>query len=111
MSSVRWLKALPYKVNIDEINAAITTLLVEEIDMKAQCFGTFEEAKAIITTTFKTTIVDRKKNKMMKRVIEEFGEGDEEDNEDEVEQGQGPLLITQGKGEENEDESEDKAKR
>ena len=31
----------------------------------------------------------------MKRLKEEFGEGDEEE-EDQAKQGQGPLIITQG---------------
>ena len=43
MARVRWLKALPYEVNIDETYTAITALLSEEVDNNATYFGTFEE--------------------------------------------------------------------
>ena len=41
--------------------------------------GTFEEAKTRITTNSHKSKVDRKKTKIMKRIIEEFGEGEEDD--------------------------------
>ena len=47
---VRWVKALPYEVNIDETSIAIIALLSEEVDKDAPYFGAFEEAKARITT-------------------------------------------------------------
>ena len=84
---IRWLRALPYEVDVDETSTTITTLLAEDIDQNAQAFRTYEEAKARITTTLQTTTIDRKKNKMMKRLIEEFGEGDKEDGKDIYQQG------------------------
>ena len=67
---VRWLKALPHEVNIKETSIAIKILLLEEIDTKAQGFGTYDETKARITTTLKVAMVDRMKNKILKRLQE-----------------------------------------
>ena len=78
MSRVRWLKELPYEVNIDETSTTITTLLYEEIDKNAQSFKIFEEEKARITSNLKIEKVDRKKEKIMKRLIETFFEKFEE---------------------------------
>lgn len=66
---VRKRRALPYEVNIDETFSSITTLLAEEIDKNAPSFGTYDVAKAKITTTLLTEKVDRKKDKMMKRLV------------------------------------------
>ena len=96
LSRVIWLKVLPYEVNIHETSIAIITLLKEEVDKNAPSFWTFEEEKARITSTLLIALVDRNKTKIMKRLIEEFGEGDEEEEDEQVEQGQGHLKITQG---------------
>ena len=47
---VRWLKPLPYELNVDETSVAITTLLIEEIDKNAQATRTYEEAKTTLGT-------------------------------------------------------------
>ena len=64
---VRWLRDLPYEVDVDKTLAIITILLAEDIDKSAQAFRTFEEAKARITSTLQTIATDRKKNKMIKK--------------------------------------------
>ena len=78
MSRVRWLRTLPYEADVDETSVEIIGLLVKDLDKNAQGFSTYEEVKARITTTLQTTTINRKKNKMMKRLVEDFGEGDEE---------------------------------
>ena len=95
---VRWLKALPYEINIDENFVAITKLLSKEVDKNAQGFGTIEEEKESITKNLQITNVSRKKAKIVKRLIEQFDDEDEEDGEGK-EKGQGPLLITEGQDE------------
>lgn len=98
---VRWLKPLPYEINVDEAFAAITTLLAKDIDKSATSFGNYEEAKSRITIDLKTAIVLRNKNKLVKKLKERFGEGGKEEEEDDEEekQGQAPLELTQGLGE------------
>ena len=65
-------RPLPYELNIDETSTTITTLLVEETDKNAPTFGTYEEAKERITINLQITTMDKKKTKMMKRLVEEF---------------------------------------
>ena len=105
---VRWLKTLPYEVNIDETSTKIAALLFEEVDKNAQSFGKFEEAKARITTNLQTKKVDRRKDKIIKRLIEQFGEEDEEDDDGKEKKGQGPLLLTQGQNKKEEQEGKRK---
>ena len=73
------MKALPYEVNNDETLVTITTLLVEEVE-NAQIFGTYDVAKVRTTTTLLITSIDKKKTKIMKRLIENLGEGDDEED-------------------------------
>ena len=96
MLRVRWLKALPYEVNIDETSTTITTLLLEEVDKNAPYFGTFDEEKARITTNLQTTKEVRKKSKIIKNLIEQFGEGSDKEEEKGEKKSEGPLLLTQG---------------
>ena len=96
---VRWLRALTFDVNIDETSAAITTLLFEYIDSNIQIFGKYQEAKARITMNLQTPKVERKRKKIMKKLQDEFGGNDEEDeaNEEVAQQGQGPYSSHKDK--------------
>ena len=76
--SISLLKELSYEVNIDENSTTIIALLSKEVDKNGQDFRTFEEAKARITSNLKIVKVDKKKEKIMKRLIEKFGEEVEE---------------------------------
>ena len=96
MPRVRWLKAVWYEVNIDETSIAITTLLFEEVDNNATYFGTFEEAKARITTNLHKTKVVKKKSKIINNLIEQFGEGSDKEEEKGEKKSDKPLLLTQG---------------
>ena len=96
MSRVRWLKALPYEVNIDETSTAITAILSEEIDNNAIYFGTFDKAKEIITANLQTKKVVKKKSKIIKKLIDQFGEDGEKEEEKDEEKSENPLLLTQG---------------
>ena len=42
---VRWLRPLPYEINVDEASATITTLLVEEVDKIAIALGNYDVEK------------------------------------------------------------------
>ena len=93
---VRWLRALPYEVKIDETSVAIIAFLFEDIDPNVQSFGTYEEAKARITANLQTEKVERKRKKIMKKLQDKYGGNNEEDEENEevAQKGQGPLLLT-----------------
>ena len=84
---VRWLRPLPYEINVDKAFIAITTLLAEEVDKKATAFGNYD---------LKTAYVMRKKKKIVKNTKEQFVEvegDDEEDNEGDTPT-QAPLSLT-----------------
>lgn len=100
---VKWIKPLPYGINVDEALSAITTLLVEDIDKSSTSFGNYEEAKSRITMELKIASMIRRKNKIVKKLKERFEKGgedeeDEEEDEDEEEQeqAQAPLALSQG---------------
>jgi hypothetical protein len=106
---VRWLKPLGYELYIDEADAAITPLLVEEVDKSAKPFGTYENVKEKIISDKKCATVPKKINKLVKKIKEQFGVGEEdvEEEEEEEEEAQGPLAITQGLGDDQEEETEE----
>lgn len=81
------------------------TLLEKDKDPKRPYFRSFEEAKARITMNPKMVTVKKKKDKMMKKLKDQFG-----DEEGQTEKGDTPLQITQGKGENEEDDLETKLK-
>ena len=86
---VRWLRPLGYEINVDEASAAITNLLAEEVDKNANIFGSYEVEKSHITMELKTASVIKKKDKLIKKLKEKFGEGakeEEEEEEDEEEE-------------------------
>ena len=72
---------LPYKISVDEASVGIISFLVEEVDKKATKFENYDVAKCKLTMDLKKNFVMRKKNKIMKKLKEQFGEeveGDEE---------------------------------
>lgn len=87
---------------MDEDSTTITTLLAEEIDKNVTSFGNYDEAKSRITINLENTSVIRKKNKLVKKIKEIFIEGEDEEEE---EQGQAPLEITQVLGEDQGDDA------
>ena len=101
----RWLKPFLYEINVDEASATITTLLVEEIDKSATSFGNYDEIKSRITIDLQIATIIWKKNKLVKKLKEKFGEGgegeeedDDDDDDEEEEKFQAPLELTKGLG-------------
>ena len=76
---VRWLRPLGYEINVDEAFVEITSLLAEEVDKEAKAFGNYELGKSKITMELKATSLIKKKNKLVKKLKEKFGEEVEED--------------------------------
>lgn len=60
---VKWLKPLPYEINVDDASTKITALLVEEIDKDVTSFGNYEEANCRIKINLQTTLMIKKKKK------------------------------------------------
>lgn len=83
---VRWLRLLGYEINVDEASATITTLLAEEVDKDVKAFSNYELSKSNITMELKKSSMIRKKDKLVKRLKENFGEDVEEDEEEEEEE-------------------------
>lgn len=83
---VRWLRPLKYEINVDEASVAIIALLVEEIDKNSKSFGNDEMTKSKITMELKTTSIIKKKEKLVKKFKSKFGEGveQEEDEEEDI---------------------------
>ena len=80
---MRWLRPLGYEINVDEALATITNLLAKEVDKEATTFGNYDLAKSKITIELKIASVIRKKNKLVKKLKEKFGDGaKEEEKED-----------------------------
>ena len=65
---VRWLRPLGYEINVDEAFAAITTLLVEEMDKEAKPFGTYDIVKSRFEIDLKMASTLKKKDKMVKKL-------------------------------------------
>ena len=98
---IRWLRLLGYEININKAFFAIKTLLLEEIDKSAKPFDTYDVFRSKVDMELKTTLVLKKKDKLVKKLKARFAEGtieDEEDDdeEEEAEQDEGPLALTQG---------------
>lgn len=111
---VRWLKPLGYELYIDDANVAITAFLAEEVDKSAKPFGTYEQVRVKIIADKKMSSAMKKKDKLVKKIKDQFGIGEEEieeeEDEEEVEEIQGPLALTQGLGEDVEEEVEETEK-
>ena len=98
MPKVRWLRPLPYEIDIDDVSATITTLLAEEPDKEATYFRTHDIVKSRENTNLKVASSMKKKDKIMKKLKSQLGIEDDEENEEEAKE-EGPLAITQGIGE------------
>lgn len=88
---VAWEKPLPYEINIDEARDIIEALVNEPTDPKLPTSGTYEEAKKRIELSIKIPqdiSIGKKRVSKMKTI-------------------EGPLMITEGKGEDEEDDPED----
>ena len=87
---IRWLRPLPYEIDVDEALAAITTLLAKDFDKEVKYFGTYDIVKSRVSTDLKIASSMRKKDKIVKKLKAQLGVGDDEDKVEE----EGPLAIT-----------------
>ena len=55
-------------MNVDEASAAITTLLVEEMDKEEKHFGTYDIVKSRVEIDLKIASSMKKKEKMVKKL-------------------------------------------
>ena len=62
------MRPLGYEINVDEASAAITTLLVEEIDKDSKPFGTYDIVKSRVEIDLKMASALKKKDKMVKNL-------------------------------------------
>ena len=88
---VAWVKPLPCEINIDEAKDIIEALVNEPAIPYIPPFGTYEEAKKRIELSIK---IPQAFNRGKKRV-------------DKLRTVEGPLMLTEGKGEDEEEESDD----
>ena len=76
---IRWLRPLPYEIDVDEASVAIITLLAEDFDKEAKHFGTYDIVKSRVSTDLKIPSSIRKKDKIIKKLKIQLGlEYDEE---------------------------------
>ena len=88
---VAWVKPLPYEINIDEAREIIEALVNEPKIHNIPTFGTSDEAKKSIELSIKIPqAISRGKKRVAKLKTTE-----------------GPLMLTEGKGEDEEEESDD----
>ena len=88
---VAWVKPLPYEINIDEARDIIEALVNEPTDPKLPAFGTYDKAKKRIELSIKIPqAISRGKKRVAK-----------------LKTAEGPLMITEGKGEDEEYEPND----
>ena len=99
---IRWLRPLPYEIDVDEALAAITTLLVEDTNKEEKYFGTYDIVKSRVSTDLKIASSMRKKDKIIKKMKSQSGVGDDDEEDVEEANEEGPLAITQGLGEDTE---------
>ena len=86
---VAWVKALPYEINMDEAKDIIEALINEPAIPNIPAFGTYEEAKKRIELNIKIPQAINRGKKRMAKMAE------------------GPLMLTEGKGEDEEEELDD----
>ena len=79
----KWLRPLDYEINIDEELTTTTTLLVEEVDKERKLFGTYDVVKSKVEMELKTTSTLKKKDKLVRKLKEKFGEGSRNDDKEE----------------------------
>lgn len=82
-----WLKNFEYQIDSDVVSANIDALLKEEINIEAEPFGRYEEAKTRIAVDIKIA----SKEKKMKKIIEDL-----EAKKGTLGKGKEPLQLTQG---------------
>ena len=88
---VAWVKPFPYEINIDEVRDIIEALVNEPSIPNILAFGTYEEAKKKIELSIKIPqAIGRGKKRVSKLKTTE-----------------GPLMLTEGKGEDEEQEESD----
>lgn len=102
-SRVRWIKLLPYEINVDKVSTTITNLPEEDIDKSATSFKNYEQTKSRITIDMKKLQFLGRRTNLLKKLKEIFGKGEEEEeeeghDEEEEEQVQDPFALTQGQG-------------
>ena len=73
------MRPLAYEINVDEAPTTITTLLAKEIDKDDKRFGTYDIVKSRVEIDLKMASTLKKKDKMVKKLKAQFGEGDEKD--------------------------------
>ena len=89
LSRVAWVKPLPYEINIDEARDIIKPPINELVNPNLPAFGSYDEAKKRIELSIKIPqAIGRGKKRVAKLKTTE-----------------GPLMLTEGKGEDEEDES------
>jgi len=71
---VRWLRPLGYELNIDEALVAITTWVSEEIDKIAKPFGTYDVVRSKVEMELKTTLLIKRKDKLVRKLKKKFGD-------------------------------------
>lgn len=85
------------QLEIPTTSAIIIALLVEDVDSKKILFWNLWRSKERITMNLETTIVEKKKDKLMKKLVDQFG-----DKREKAIKGDAPLQLTQDKGEDEE---------
>ena len=65
---IRWLRPLPYEIDVDEALATITTLLAEESNKEEKYFGTYDIVKSRVSIDLKITSSMIKKDKIIKKL-------------------------------------------
>ena len=90
-----WVKPLPYEINIDEAKDIIEALVNEPAIPNIPPFGTYEEAKKRIELSIKVPqAISRGKKRVAKLRTTE-----------------GPLMLTEGKGEDDESDESDESEK
>ena len=84
-SRARWLRPLGYVIIVDEASTTITTILVEEVDKTTIFLRNYEMVKSKIAMELKTDSRIKKKDKLVKKLKEKFGEDVEDEEEEEEE--------------------------
>ena len=92
---VAWVKPLPYEINIDEARDIIEALVNEPTIPNIPPFGTYEEEKKRIELSIKIPqAISRGKKRVAK-----------------LRTAEGPLMLTEGRGEDEESEESDESEK
>ena len=66
-----WVKLIGYEVDIDDTRDIVKALVNELVDPKAPYFGTYEEAKAMISLEIKLPQAMKRGRKQMEKILKE----------------------------------------